>query len=115
MSSNQMGQRHCQMTLSDMSDTNGLKCFNVAHDYSFMHLLIAASSRNWRDSRDIDRRGNDADRYGGDYDGGGRYRSNTDESNGRRIECRRPRVSGSTPLDEDSTQGRPATSQVTAN
>ena len=62
-----------------------------------------ASSRNWRESRDVDRR--DIDRRGNDYDNS-RYRNNSDESGGRRIEYRRPRMSGSAALDEDWTQGR---------
>jgi len=67
----------------------------------------AGSSRNWRESRDTDRRGN----YDGDYDSS-RYRNRSDELGGggggvRRIEYRRPRpTSGSAALDEDSPPGK---------
>ena len=68
----------------------------------YVCVCLASSSRNWRESRDVDRRGNS------DYDNT-RYRYNSDESGGsggvRRIELRRPRPPANTALDEDSTQG----------
>ena len=67
--------------------------------------MCAATSRNWRDSRDADRRGNDVDRRGNDYDGSHRN-YHTDEPDVRRTELRRPRGPASAIQDDDYTPGR---------